>query len=341
MARSLILIKHRAPYRDPVLRVLERDGDVDSISLFDNDVRHDWAGFVRDHKALFGAAGNSRLLWRFVFGREYGTVMWPAYHPWWITLPIFVSALTGKRYAITSDTKEENGNPFSRMVKRFIFRRAAFIWTPGQAGRRYLHERMGVSDNQIVEGLFTVDRDEVTAGCSEVTGKCERFLMVGNDIPGRRIDTLVEGFRKWRTGNRQLTVCGKGCGKFTGDGVIGLEGVRWTELSALYAQADVYVHNGMEQYSTAVQIAAMRGVPIICSRAVGIVADFRNPERCMVLVDDWQSTAAWSTAFAKMSAKTNEERRMMGECARVESAVFDIGKTAKEVKRHLNVERDE
>lgn len=341
MARSVILIKHRAPYRDPVLRVLERDGDVDSISLFDNDTRHDWAGFVRDRKALFGAAGGSRSLWRFVFGREYGTVVWPAYHPWWITLPIFISALIGRRYAITSDTKEENGNPFSRMVKRFIFRRAAFIWTPGQAGRRYLIERMGVADDRIVEGLFTVDRAEVTAGCTETAGKCERFLMVGNDIPGRRIDALVEGFRKWRTGNRQLMVCGKGCGKFTGDGVVGREGVKWTELSALYAQADVYVHNGMEQYSTAVQIAAMRGMPIICSRSVGIVADFRKPERCMVSVDDWQSAAAWSVAFAKMAAMTDRERRTMGGCAKIESAAFDIGKIANEIKRHLKGRGDE
>lgn len=252
-------------------------------------------------------------------------------------MPIFVSALIGKRYAITSDTKEENGNAFSRTVKRFIFRRAAFIWTPGQAGRRYLAERMGVADNRIVEGLFTVDRSEVTADCTEIAGRCERFLMVGNDIPGRRIDALVDGFRRWRTGNLQLTVCGKGCGKFTGDGVVGLEGVKWTELFALYRRADVYVHNGMEQYSTAVQIAAMRGMPIICSRSVGIVADFQNAERCMIPVDDWQSAVAWSAAFSKMAAMTDEGRRMMGQEAKRESEAFDVGKIANEVKRHLKV----
>ena len=333
---SVILVKHRAPYRDPVVAAVERRGGVRSFALFDNDRRHAWAGFARDGMALAGRWLALRLLREFVFSWKYAIVVWPAYHPWWLTLPILLSALTGRRYAVTADTKEENGGWLSCLVKRFIFRRAEFIWTPGGAARRYMETCMGVRAGNIAEGLFLVDSGEVARDCRSVRRPIRRFLMVGNDIPERRVDVLVEGFRRGHAAGQTLMVCGQGCGKYDGDGVEGCEGVPWSELVRLYAEADIYVHNGMEPYSTAVQIAAMRGLPIICSGSVGIVADFRGSEKPLITVDEWSSPEAWAAAFVRAQAMGEEALREMGARAQREAyEMYDVERMAADVWMRL------
>lgn len=131
-----------------------------------------------------------------------------------------------------------------------------------------------------------------------------KFLMVGNDIPGRRIDVLVEGFRRY--GKGELLLIGRGASKWGG-----MEGVAWDELPRYYDEADVYVHNGEEQYSTAVQMAAQRGLPIICSKDVGIVADVEPT----IAVADWKTPDGWLKAFEEFErmkevAPTRFERRI-------------------------------
>ena len=331
--RVAILVKHHAPYRDPVLEALKSRGGIDVYAVFDQDRRHDWAGFAQGEKALNGRFLLLRLIWKFVLIRRYEFVLWPAYYPWRLTLPILLSALLHRHYALTSDTKDENGGAVSRMVKRFLFGHADCVWVPGRAARHYLVEKMGVKDDRIVEGLYVVSREEVAAGCRPSEGRREKFLMVANDIPERRMDVMVEAFRRWRSGGQSLVLCGKGCEKFTGGGVVGREGVRWADVPALYEEADIYVHNGREQYSTTVQIAAMRGMPIICSREVGIVADFQRPDEVMVLVDDWQSVDAWVAAFTRLekmdAASVSEMSRRVADDARV----FDCQSIAERVSR--------
>ena len=340
--RSAVLVMHQAPYRDPVLDRLAQQDHVDVFSIFDHDKGHAWACFRNDVPSLAGHGLVVRLLFRFALSRRYKMVVWPAYHPWWLTLPIAVSALLGRRYALTSDTKEENGDRFARMLKRFIHRRAAFVWVPGHAARAFLSERYGVPNDRIVDGLFTVDPKEVGGTCAnDSKTACRRFLMVANDIPGRRIDALVEGFRRWRkkSGDVRLVLCGHGCGKYAGEDVVGLEGVPWHDVLRLYDEADAYVHNGHEQYSTAVQIAALRGLPIVCSKDIGIVADFTDSTRAMVTVANWQSADGWSRAFARLAEMPLPVRQEMCARLRREAVVrFDVERVAEEISRRLNRE---
>lgn len=317
--RAAILVIHRAPYRDPVLDRLVRRCPVDLFSVYPNDKGHDWAGFRNDVPVLAGRGLVLRLLKIFVLSRRYSTVVWPAYHPWWLTLPIVVSAFLGKRYGLTSDTKEENGGCLSRWIKSYVFQRAAFIWVPGDAACRFLVQQYNIPPERLVRGLYVVDPDEVCESAARSQSSMRNFLMVANDIPDRRVDVVVEGFRRWRKGDERLVLCGRGCGKYAGEGVLGREGVPWTELSRLYADADVYVHNGKEQFSSAVQIAAFRGMPIVCSGAVGIVADFPLVDESMVVVCDWQSEKAWKEAFERMSAMPVDALKSMGERCRREA----------------------
>lgn len=334
--RAAILIMHRAPYRDPVLDRLARQCLVDVFAIYPNDKGHLWAGFKNDVPVLAGRGLVFRLLRKFVFSRRYLTVFWPAYHPWWLTLPITLSAFLSKRYVLTSDTKEENGGRFSRMIKQYVFRRAIFIWTPGEAACRFLVANYGVPPEHLLRGLYVVDRKNVAEIPKVPSASCKRFLMVANDTPNRRIDVMVEGFRRWRKGDEQLTLCGCGCSRYAGAGVVGLEGVLWTELPQLYDVADVYVHNGMEQFSTAVQIAAMRGMPIVCSGAVGIVSDFNKPEDTMVVVRDWKSASAWENAFEQLAMMNSTDLQGMCEQVRKDAvSLYDVDRVANEVVKGL------
>lgn len=334
--RAAILIMHRAPYRDPVLDRLARLCPVDVFAIYPSDKGHAWAGFKNDVPALAGCGVVLRLLKKFVFSRRYSIVVWPAYHPCWLTLPIVLSAFLGKRYALTSDTKEENGGRFSQMIKRYIFRHAVFVWTPGEAACRFLTAIYGIPPERLLRGLYVVDRMVVAKILKVPSTSHRRFLMVANDIPGRRVDLLIDGFRRWRKGNEQLTLCGGGCSRYVGDGVVGMEGVSWSELPRLYDAADVYVHNGMEQFSTAVQIAAMRGMPIVCSGDVGIVSDFNKPDESMVVVRDWQSASAWENAFIRLTMMNLTDVQGMCQQVRQEAtSLYDVDRVTKEVEEHL------
>lgn len=323
--RTAVLVVHRAPYRDPVLDRLCNRCQIDLFSVYPSDKGHDWAGFKNDVPVLSGRGCLMHLLKMFVFSRRYSTVVWPAYHPWWLTLPIVISAFAGKRYGLMSDTKEENGGPLSRWIKRIVFRHAAFIWVPGKAASRFLSRHYGVPPARLVRGLYVVDPKEVADSPALSPTSLQNFLMVANDIPERRLDVLVAGFRRWRKGNECLVLCGRGCSRYAGEGVIGIEGVKWEELSRLYEKADVYVHNGMEQFSTAVQIAAYRGLPIICAGDIGIVADFANAEESMIVVRDWRSPDAWQNAFERLSMMTSDALKGMCDRCRDEArALYDL-----------------
>ena len=322
---AAVLVMHRAPYRDPVLDRLKKLGSVDLFSIYPNDRGHDWAGFKNDVPVLAGRGRVVRLLKMFVFSRRYSVVVWPAYHPWWLTLPIVMSACLGRRYGLMSDTKEENGGRLSRWIKRIVFRHAAFIWVPGEASSRFLAQHYGVPPDRVVRGLYVVDPQEVAGPSARSPTALRNFLMVANDIPERRLNVLVAGFRRWRKGNERLVLCGHGCSRYAGEGVFGREGVKWEELPRLYEEADVYVHNGMEQFSTAVQIAAFRGMPVVCSGDIGIVADFAHAEKSMVVVRDWRSADAWQNAFERLSMMTSDALKGMCDRCREESrALYDL-----------------
>lgn len=325
LPRAAILVKHRAPYRDPVIRCLEETGKIDSFAWLGKDDGHADVGFATDAR---------RFPWCGL--HRYAFVVWPAYHPWPFTLALVLSALCGCRYAVSSDTNAENGNAFARMIKRFIFRRAEFVWVPGMSARHFLETHYAIGKERIVSGLYVVDRDEVVA-VKEFGGSLSprRFLMVANDVPVRRMDVLVEAFRRIRTREQTLVLCGKGCRRYAGGGVEAIEGVSWRELPRLYAEADVYVHNGAEQYSTAVQIAALMGMPIVCAKKVGIVADLG--EDVLVPVSDGCSVEAWSAALLKISSMDAHSRQKLGVRVRQAAAAFDIRAVAREVVSRLNV----
>jgi len=332
--RIVIGVMHPAPYRQPVLDQICSAGvfDVDVLSNRALDVGHAWAGFGEANGALYrgnGIAALFRALGRYVFSQKYDFVCWSAYHPYWLTLPIVLSALMGKKYAIALDSvREEGGGWLARKIKKLIFGRASFLWVPGLASRRFLQDGYGIPAGRIVEGVYVLKRFEGFEKFERFEGVT--FLTVCNNIPLRRVDALVDGFMqlaKGRTGVR-LVLCGKNMQGFVGPNVEVIDGCPWNELPRLYARADVYVHNGAEQFSTAVLMASMLGMPIVVGREVGIVKDmFRGDVHPGICVDEWKSADAWAAAFEQIIVARNQWQTM-GQAGQKQADKFDVDKVA-------------
>ena len=154
--KDALLVMHKAPYRDAVTDLIAAAGNVDVFPILGNDPNHRWAGFGGSEIDLWCPWLTLRLVRRFCLGGSYRFVVWPAYMPHWLLIPICVTALLGKRYAISLDTIKESCGRFGKMVKRYIFTRAEFLWVPGKAARRFLEEEYGISGDKIVEGLYEI-----------------------------------------------------------------------------------------------------------------------------------------------------------------------------------------
>jgi len=322
---------HPAPYRQPVLDRICSAGafDVDVFSNRAIDVGHAWAGFGEADRTLYrgnGVAALFRALKRYVFSREYDLVCWSAYYPFWLTLPLVLSALLGKKYALALDSvREEGSGRFGCKIKELIFGRACFLWVPGLASRRFLENDYGIAAEKIVEGAYALekfDEHERLIGVGGLT-----FLMVCNNVPWRRVDVVIEGFVKFAQGRTdvRLMLCGKGMSAFAGRANVDIvDGCPWDDLPKVYAHADIYVHNGTEQFSTAVLMAAMRGMPIVVGREVGVVQDlFEGGAKPGICVDRWQSPDAWVAAFQQIISM-RDQWHSMGQIGQLQSKKFDV-----------------
>lgn len=342
--KAAVILMHHAPYREAVLRILKDDTriQIEAPSIFSCDFGHHDMGLGEDSAAI--AADVPTLYPRFIDGlkvawrltrrfanREYDFAVWPAYAPWWLTFPVAVRAALGRRYAIALDTVREAGGWFSRVIKSWLFRKADFLWVPGLASRKYLVGHYGVSGNKIVCGLYMPEFVPHKRGC--MRGEVPVFLMVANNRPFRRMDVVSDGFRKYLAegGTGRLVFCGKGTSAFAGGGIETMEGVVSSELGELYSRADVYVHNGDEQFSVALLMGAMAGLPILSGSEVGAVADLLPEDGSAgVLVRDWTNSDSWARAFRSMEGRASCWSSM-AEASRRQAIAFNPKHTADKV----------
>ena len=334
LKRVAIFEMHPAPYREPVLsRIAAMSSlDVDVVSNLSVDPGHVWAGLGRHQMSLYrgnGFAALVRTLWQFVISSRYDFVCWSAYYPYWLTIPQFICALLGKCYAVALDTTTEDGGRFSKFVKRLIFSRARFLWVPGLATRRFLEKNYHIPSGRIVEGVYAVESGWwKSTGATAAKGDAITFLSVCNNLPHRRIEEVVKGFAAFSIARNdvRLVLCGKGMSAFAGvPNIECIDGLPWDELPRLYAQSDVYVHNGNEQFSTTVQMAGLMGKPVIIGREVGIAQDLFLDGDCLpgLCVDKWQDSDAWCAAFGRMM-ELRSDWGAMGMNGRMVCMTFDV-----------------
>lgn len=344
--RVAVILTHPAPYREPVVSELKRrfGSALNVYSLFGEDFGHSDLGLGTENKPLIASktqnlhgwdalAISCRLVAKLGLFSRFDFVIWPAYAPWWLTIPILIRSLLGRKFAVCLDTTHDAGSWFSKKIKEYIFRKARFLWIPGEASRRYLQTDYSVSDDKIVKGLylpaFSIGKVAHSNHDKPV------FLMVANNLPNRKMHVLATGFKRYlnKGGDGRLILCGKRASDFAGEGIDAIEGIPWPKLPDLYARADVYVHTGNEQYSTALLMGAMIGLPLMASRDVGATVDLfedGSEDESGLLVDDWCSADAWENGFEQMVGK-RVQWPLMGEIARKRAAKFDVVATTAKV----------
>lgn len=363
---------HPAPYRDALIGALVKglDGAVDVYNLYDSDAGHKFWELPKPSytsKCITDGMSVSsrfrllmRLLKMFVFNARYACVIWPGYVEWPVRIAIITSALLGKKYVLSIDSVEQP--PVGKLafaVKRWMIRRAALVFVPGQASKSFMMGTFAVSESKILCGAYALDGVKLEEKISElrqngaradvrrrlgIPGDATMFLMVANMIPTRQYPITSAGFVEFA---RERSDCvfvmvGKGpdhpkMSQYASEHpcLRVIEGCSFGELLKLYAAADVYVHGGKEPASTALMIGAIAHLPLISSDAVGCSFDVLKDDETGFKVADYKSVRGWSEAFALAKSRSSDWQGF-GDVARALSEKLDSDNVAEELSRCLS-----
>jgi glycosyltransferase involved in cell wall biosynthesis len=312
--RAGIISNHQAPYRDATFTCLQRRGvfDIKCITLFDSDYGHkfwDLDEITYSNVTLtkhWGSLRNScfhHQILSVLRKERFDVIVIPGYQHVTCWLAIIYCMITKTPFIFSLD--KIHGRSASRirsfLVSRafgFIRRSASAFWVPGKASRQYLCNN-GIKNDRIFEGCYNLGFDIVTEQLNNDRKK-ERlktrrnfsidengfvFLMVANVLPNRRHDLLLESFSQVVAAcpNSYLLLVGKGANQQTirrlskntnTSNIRAIGPVTFAALAPLYTASDAYIHSGGEPYSTAVEYAAIAGLPIVTTTDVGAAEDY-------------------------------------------------------------------
>ncbi len=351
---------HPAPYRDPFLRRLAACKDIDTkiFSLFSDDNDHSFWN-LEEHgypSELIGKRSEHwfrlflRLLRRVIFG-GFDVICWPGFHRPCTKAAMIACGLLGKRYGFCADSIcQPNRGGIAMAIKRFVVRRASFIFVPGKASQQFFVKEFGYPVEKICLGQYALEgkqieenvlrlRSEKKIELRHKYGLADKdivFLMVANMTPTRHYPITAAAFRRFTEHRPQAKFVMVGAGpelekmqemasKTKSLKVI--PGVSFAEMQELYALADVYVHGGAEPASTALVIGAISHLPLISSPSVGCSADVVKDGETGVLVEDCMDEGKWAQGFLRLMGyreKWNEfgdEARRLSESMDCEGVV--------------------
>lgn len=304
-----IISIHPAPYRDSTLACLYRRKVVivKVVTMYGIDQKHRFwnlAGvaypniFLGTHMNLGRRRGFHPRITSVLKKGAFDVIIIPGYQHITCWYAILYCLLTNTPFVFSLDTRSDHVRArIKAAVTRALYRRAAAFWVPGKASREFLISQ-GVADERIFEGYYNLDAASIRKQqCSlrrkrsdlrsSVNIAQDRFvfLMVANAIGTRRHDLLLDSFSRVRavcsdaylllvgTGTQELIKRRTSKGKES-HGVQAIGPVGWDSLARFYAVADAYVHSGGEPYSTAVEYAAIVGLPIVTTFDVGAAKDY-------------------------------------------------------------------
>jgi len=91
------------------------------------------------------------------------------------------------------------------------------------------------------------------------------------------------------------------------------EKVKFNLLSDFYSISDFYIHTGSEHYSTALQYAAIAGMPILSSLKVGAVWDYLEDKKNGFLVVNHSDIEEWEMKLNMLLNLDALKLKKMGE----------------------------
>lgn len=353
---------HPAPYRDPFLNLIVKREDikVDVFSLFDEDTAHAFWNITKPQYNNIVLVHKPRppkwkitwmLLKKFVFS-SYDCVCWPGFLLSYLTICMFVQALLKKEYVICADTVSQKPiSKFAFWVKKFIVRRAKFVFVPGLASKKYFMETFGLSEDKVCLGTYALDGNAIE---KEVLSRREQmaqlrakynipmgspvFLMIANMIKTRHYPITTEAFSKVckKHPDARFVIVGRGPDLEVMEQkskefpqLIVLPGVSFDEMLNLYAFSNIYVHGGIEPASTALVIGAISNLPLLSSNAVGCSWDCLQHKQSGYCVPNYLSVEDWEKGFLYFLENLSASKEY-GIKARALSRSLDVEKIISE-----------
>ena len=324
--------RHPAPYRDEFIgRLVKTEGlSVDVFSELPFDEGHAFWGLkeppYRAEIIAKEGVGKVRLcfrmLRRLVFG-GYDFVVYPGHQSIYLIVPMLVGALLGRRYCLCADSvRLYNRMWIKDLIKKFVIRKAEFVFVPGECGKRFFMQTFGIAAEKICTGLYSFNGDALSRQIAALRSERESiraslgidsgqkvFLMVANMIPSRTYPMLTRAFATASAGRVDMCFVAVGKGPDLAEvqqiarenpSIKVVPGCSFEEMKRYYAIADVYVHGGSEPASTALVIGAIAGLPLISSDAVGCAYDVLFDGKTGLRVQDHLSQRQWTDAFLRM-----------------------------------------
>ncbi len=306
-----MLSVHPAPYRDETFNEIYRRGnvDIDVLFYFAFDKGHvEWnyerPGFPCSlfRGGLPVGKGDSLKvgLIKRLLDERFDVLVIPGYARINSMVTITYAIATHTPYILILDSIHHEDrkmllSPLKRRIVQFIFKKAKAFWVPGEASSLYLRD-LGINVERICQGAYCFDSPTLAAhvdaerqqreqimGSLSITDGTFVFLSVAKMTKNRCFDLLIKAFTKIRSGGKvHLVIVGNVPERLSIDSLldeVGREGVtivdpvEFDRLPSYYAIADAYVHSGHEPFSTATELAAISGLPIISTSGVGYIYD--------------------------------------------------------------------
>jgi glycosyltransferase involved in cell wall biosynthesis len=159
-----------------------------------------------------------------------------------------------------------------------VMSRMSAVVTAGARSAEYAR-RLGVPRGRIHKGFYGFNHVPL-CGVSErrrAAGRWPRqFLFVGRYVTAKGLDTLVDGYRRYRNSVSDpwgLTCCGSGSGEQLLHGVDGITTLGFkqpAEMPDVFARHGAFVlPSAYEPWGVVIAEAASSGLPVVCSDACG------------------------------------------------------------------------
>jgi glycosyltransferase involved in cell wall biosynthesis len=324
MPTVVVLSVHPAPYRDATFDSLYRRRQIDfSVShYFSVDHGHtEWDWSTPNYPHLFSRCGKRKvwlsrlihldIIWR-TAKQKYDILVVPGYSRLTSLFAILVARVRRKPVILVLDTIERHAGSglfesFKRFLKQRVRQMCQAYWVPGFASTRYLLGE-GVDSGLIAHGAYCLD----AANLGRIIGQLKEsriglrkdlridegarvVLAVGKMTSFRRYDALISSWAKLKLMN-PVTLLFVGGGPMFEQLILlvkslCLSNVKFAgpcsvaELPKYYALSDAYVHPGVEPFSTALELAAIAGLPILANKHVGYVHELLERDAQPLLFD--------------------------------------------------------
>jgi glycosyltransferase involved in cell wall biosynthesis len=255
-------------------------------------------------------------------------------------LLVVLPMLKRKVILCADSVSDATQSPVVKAIKRWIYRKTAFVMVPGEAGAMFFCQDYGFKRADCLLGGYALDVTSIRCQIQTIdegnnlqflrTYHLPRdkkfFMMCANMQRNRDYPILVEAFKLFAEDKQDvhLLMIGGGPDAQRVDQMIAdfpmitrIDHCSFDELVQFYANIYCYVHTGREPYSTALALGAIAGVPLISSSAVGASYDYIQDDVTGVLVSNYKSSSEWSAAMQNVYDWREEKRlsaqnRLMG-----------------------------